>query len=1037
MNITNNNLEFKNRKFELEENTNDFLKELTNYIPNLLNHLWENPKLVAFLLSNSNIKDIKEHLASFIVNNFYENILLSNSVDNNLMYLYTLMLKEEINNLEKVNEPELFLDNNSACYYLLNELSRKDNIRQYFKKVLLSVIENIESYSSDNILSLSIKNFQNLVEKYKAKYKEKVLSKKLTQSICDVKAPNEKINEHRVNNSFSNINKIEDDLNDFKVYSLSDNSKIDEFTQKYVANLTINDIKKLIVENYNDNENLKDYLTNQLINCGQNIINRDYYSNKCFMDILYCTQSNRDVLFLYQNDFLKITEFIDQIILNIKKNIYLLPNSLKCLCKIISKLIINKFPDINIPQKMAFISQFFIKILLKSIMNNPGFSLLIDNFIISKKTVNNIKLIMEIISQMTSGKFFINSEKNNSFTPFNWYFLDKMSDIFEIFEELTKVSLPPFIEKLVNNQLEENYKYNYFNENPDENMFYRAICFNLYDINAILNNINIIKEQFFNNCDNVILKKTFEKLFAESNQKLIEELMKNNDYELFQRQKTIKKNSSKEQDESEQNKEKKKLTYFLISSLLTNDEYKEFINIKFKSLQRYTTKELKTINTQDNDSEKNIIKVKKFLICLLYNYRNFIITDFDNQKQINTIEILNSLKEYNKNSNFIMDDFIPIEWYINSLLDYLKKIPDKYIENDFQKLYDEIEDELNRALKKIDFEIISACFERVKLAQREKKYYEEIIRLTNDSFLNERVQKIVEEEFIPVKLFFTYNDNKKEFSFLKSKAKEKEYLKKKSEHKVKKNYCKSIKSFTKKFPDLNAYQMENDVLEIQKELNIPQKLLEYIDVIKEYLVLNKKITNSKDIDLIIEKIYDYITTKIYKKIFPINRNEKDEKIDKKCNSLSWTEPKHFIQEKNNYIFDCYLEDSIYYFNKLESEKSVLKKILNIKELFNSIYRLEKFNGDRKNAGVDDLMPILNYAFIKAKPKMIYSNLKYIELYIGYLRSKEEGSQLTQLIALCDYIINIQFNNILRVTKDEYILRCGSVVLNLESTDEIN
>jgi len=69
--------------------------------------------------------------------------------------------------------------------------------------------------------------------------------------------------------------------------------------------------------------------------------------------------------------------------------------------------------------------------------------------------------------------------------------------------------------------------------------------------------------------------------------------------------------------------------------------------------------------------------------------------------------------------------------------------------------------------------------------------------------------------------------------------------------------------------------------------------------------------------------------------------------------------------------------------------------------------------------------------------MIYSNLKYIEFYIGYLRSKEEGSQLTQLIALCDYIINIQFNNILRVTKDEYILRCGSVVLNLESTDEIN
>jgi len=1030
MNITNNRLEFKNKQFELLENPNDFLKDLFNYIPNLLNLLWENPKLVAFLLSNSNINDIKSSLAPFIINNFYQNILFSNSVDNNLIYVYTLMLQKEINNLEKINEPELFLNSNSPCSYLLNELINKDNIKQYFKRILLDIIENMESYSSDKMFNLNIESHQKLMEKNKEKRKKSLLR---MFSLNESEPTKEKINDLR--SSCVSINRVEENLNDFRVYSEDEMHSIEEFTKKYIGSLAINDIKKLIVEKYNNNQNMKDYCTNQLINCGQNIINRDYYSNKIFMERLYCTQNSRDIQFLYQNDFLKITEIIEQIISNIKNNIYLLPYSLKCLCKIISILITNRFPDINIPQKIGFISQFFINILLKSIMNNPGFILLIDNLIISKNTLNNIKLIMEIITQMVSGKLFINSDNNSGFTPFNWYFLEKMPDIFEIFEELTKVSLPPFIDKLINNQLEESYIYNFFNENPDEDMFYRAICFNLYDINALLNNINKVKDKFFMISDNIVLKKTFEKLYCESNRKLIEELMKNNDYENNQKQKNLKIKNTKELNELEQNKIKQKLPYFLISSLLTNNRYKESFNIKFKTLQRYTTKELKTINTQDNNKEKNIIKVKKFLMCLLYNYSNFVITDFDNDKQINTIDILNTLKENNKNSNFDMNDSIPIEWYINTLLDYLEKIPDIYMENDFQKLYDEIENELNREVKKINFEIISTCFEKVKLAQREKNYYEEVIRLTNDLLLNERVQKIVEEEFIPVKLFFTYNDSKKEFYFLKSKTKEKEYLKKKSEHKVKKNYCKSIKSFTKKFPDLNAYQMENDILEIQKELNIPQKILEYIDVIKEYLVVNKKITNSKDIDLIIEKIYDYITTKIYKKIFPINRNEKDEKIVKKCNSLSWTEPKNFVQEKDNYIFDCYLEDSIYYFKKLESEKSVLKKILNIKELFNSIYRLEKFNGDRKNAGVDDLMPILNYAFIKAKPKMIYSNLKYIELYIGYLRSKEEGSQLTQLIALCDYIINIEPNNILKVTKDEYILRCGSVILNLESTDE--
>jgi hypothetical protein len=1027
MNITNKNLEINNQQFELEENSNEILKKLTNYIPNLLNHLWEKPELVAFLLSNSNIKDIKEHLASFIVNNFYENILLSNSVENNLMYVFTLMLKEEINSLDQVNEPEIFLNINSPCSYLLNELTKKDNIRQYFKKVLLDVIENIESYSSDKTLNLNIKSYQNIVEKNKSKFRISFTTKKVKKPINDSQESIEREKGVRLHNSIKNVNRnTVDSLSVSKNYLLNDKRDIVSFTQKYVSKLTIDDLKKLIVEKYEDDENMASYCTNQIINCGQNIINRDYYANKDFMEIVYCTRSSSDdVLNLYQNDFYKIIKIIDQILLNIKNNMYFLPYSLKCLCKIISKLITKKFPDINLPQNIAFISQFFINILLKSIMNNPGFNLLIDDFIISKNTLKNIKLVIEIISQMTSGKLYINSEKNNGFTPFNWYFLDKMPIIFDIFEELTKVSLPSFIEKLLDDKIGEKYRYNFFKENADDDIFYRTICFNLYDIDSILNNINKIKEQFFNRCDNSLIKKTFEKLYTENNKKLLKELIKNCDCEVSEKQKNIK--------ESE-HKEKQKLTYFLISSLLTNDKCKDVVNVKFKSFKRYTTIELKAMNQPDNtDYEKNIIKVKKFMKCLLYNYRNFSITDFDTENRIKTKYILYSLKEYNKDSNFIIEDSIPIEWYVNSLLDYLDKIPKNYIENDYQKLYDEIESDLNEAIKKIDIEIISSCFEKVKLAQKENNYYDEKIRLTNNLFLNEKAQKIVEEEYIPVKIFFTYNDNKKEFYFSKSKTKEKDYIKKKTESKIKQNFCKSIKSFTKKFPNLNIDTKGCDIFKIQTKLNMPEKILEYIEFIKDHLVTNKKIINSQDMDLILERIYDYIMTKIYKKIFPIDENEKDIKIYKKCLSLSWTEPKHFIQKKENYIYDCFLKDAKYYFEKIGTEKSPKNKILNIKELFNSINKLIAFNGDdNNNVGVDDLMPILNYAFVKVNPEMIYSSLKFIELYIGNLRSKEEGSQLTQLIALCDYICNIEYNNIFEISKEEYILNCGNQILNLEN-----
>ena len=1024
MNITNNNFEF-----ELEGKSNVTLKGLNIYIPNFLNYLWEKPELVAFLLLNSDIKDIKEHLASFIVNNFYENILLSKSVENNLLYVFTLLLKEEINNLEKENEPELFLNAESPCSYLLNELTKKNSYRQYFKKVLLDVIEDIETYSSDKI-NLNIKNYQNILEVSKVKNRGSVVINRIIKPINTIQESND--TKIRTHNSSKILNRFEDNFSesDFKDETEISNS----FTHKYVSKLTIEYLEQLFVEKYNDDINMRDYCRNQIINCGQNINNKDYYANKDFLNIIYSTRTiSNDVLLLYQKDFLKITKFIDQIILSIKNNMNFLPYSLKCLCKIISKLITNKFPEINLPQKTAFISQFFINILLKSIIKDPGFSLLIENFIISKNTLNTLKLVTEIITKLTSGKLYINSERNNSFTPFNWYFIDKMPDILEIFEELTKVSLPPFIEKLLDNKLGEKYRYNFFKENPDEDMFYRSICINIYDIDAILRNINKIKEKIFIKCDNFILEKTFEKLYSESNKKFIEELMNNNDCDMLDKQKNAKIKNNKEQNESEQNKGKKKITYFLFSSLLTNDKCKDIVNIKYKSMKRYTTIELKTMNQQDNsDYEKNIIKVKKFLKCLLYNYRNFSITDFDTEKQINTKYLLYSLKEYNKNSNFIIDDSIPIEWYVNTLLEYLDKIPNDYIENDYQKLFDEIENELNIAIKQIDFEIISACFEKVKLAQREKSYYEEIIRLTNNSILNEKARKIVEEEFIPVKIFFIYNYIKQEFSFSKSKLKEKEYNKKKADLKIKPNYCKCIKSFTKKFPNLNLYTEDNDIFEIQTKLNIPEKILEYIDTIKEYLVTNKKIPNSKDMGLILDKIYNYIMAKIYKQIFPIYKNEKDKIIEKKCFSLSWTEPKHFIQKKENYVFDCFLQDAKYYFKKIEAEKSPKNKLLNIKEIFNSVNKLIAFNGDdNNNIGVDDLLPILNYAFVKSNPEMIYSNLKFVDLYIGNLKKKEEGSQLAQLTVLCDYICTLEYKNLFEISKDEYTLNCGSQILNLK------
>ena len=68
---------------------------------------------------------------------------------------------------------------------------------------------------------------------------------------------------------------------------------------------------------------------------------------------------------------------------------------------------------------------------------------------------------------------------------------------------------------------------------------------------------------------------------------------------------------------------------------------------------------------------------------LLNNYNYLLKTDFIKEQFNNTEEILVELM---KSSSTVFNSSIPAEWYITSLLEYLKKIPEDLTENDCEKL---------------------------------------------------------------------------------------------------------------------------------------------------------------------------------------------------------------------------------------------------------------------------------------------------------------------------------------------------------------
>ena len=202
------------------------------------------------------------------------------------------------------------------------------------------------------------------------------------------------------------------------------------------------------------------------------------------------------------DNFFCVIDNINQIISHILDNLNFLPYSVKCLCKIISILIKNKFPDINIIEQNKFIGKFFVSKLFLPFFINPTFEALISNFLISKKTTKNLQVISKILVKLYSGELFKNDETNSQYTPFNLFFIEKMPYVIKIFEEIQNITLPNFIQKLINNELPEDFKFNYFTENPDEIIFHRSICFTLDDIGAILRTIGINKEKYFNDKKN-------------------------------------------------------------------------------------------------------------------------------------------------------------------------------------------------------------------------------------------------------------------------------------------------------------------------------------------------------------------------------------------------------------------------------------------------------------------------------------------------------------------------------------------------------
>jgi hypothetical protein len=669
-------------------------------------------------------------------------------------------------------------------------------------------------------------------------------------------------------------------------------------------------------------------------------------------------------------------------------------------------------------------SRFFFNKLLLPFLENPIFGALINEYMISPETVTNIKSISEIVSRICTGKLYNQGEDNGNFTPFNKLILDKITDVYKFYKNFEEVILPDFIIKDLNGKLN--------NENINEDFIQKSICFSIDELYSIITNVAKIKKEIFTDESTKTLSIIFDKIDKSVNMKIIEEIVQEKKYEVISEEpsQNNKKNDKKKKQPPKEIKKREICRYFLITDFLSNKEHSEIFNIK-KEKAHFSIKELKNPKSKEDTDKNNIIKVKNNICTILYYLRELNIFDFNpiSSSLIDTSHIFKALKKFVNSFYFILNDTIPFEWYVNSILESIGKLPDDYKKNDYELLFKELKSDIEESLKHLNVNNINDISDKVKYGKKKRLFYENAEKRLTDITLNEKGQYILDKLKIPCDLFFCYNEKEKAMrireikkddntlKFLDSMVfvEQSKYIK----------TCNIIKDFTKCFPNIvksSVFFGENEkIMDMLKDLDIPGIIIKYIEMVKDKLKSLKIFTNEEEFKIINDKIYDFALEKIYDKIFPTFQSDNDAKLHTWCQKLSWTEPKNYIDGNKNYVFDSFLPDVISNFLKMEKEKSPRKKLEYVKAVFKCVSQVQDFNGaDGSKAGADDIANILPYAFIKSILNMAYTNLQYLQFFVK--KGNLEDQWLTQLNVASEFVLNVTYKD-LKVTKEEFDENC--------------
>ena len=382
----------------------------------------------------------------------------------------------------------------------------------------------------------------------------------------------------------------------------------------------------------------------------------------------------------------------------------------------------------------------------------------------------------------------------------------------------------------------------------------------------------------------------------------------------------------------------------------------------------------------------------------------------------------------------LINDVIPSNWSVSSVLDYMQKIPEEYKENDYEKCFEELTQDLQESISSFDFDKLFNIKKMVESLEKVCNFYKLNLKIIEDINNNEKLKSFSEDFCFPIEVKFYYEENSENNKFEIKKSNKRGGSKNNDfiENKNDKVIFRTISSFIKYFPDLNKYQEIFGVnpFQIITDLSINKKLFDFFELAKNVFIQeNNDITEKEYREIYDLKMKNYIMNKIYKKIYPKEFEFDDSRLFEKTMHLSWVEPSMIIKGDISLdALDNILPDILAEFKKLNKAYSPYVKLFCIKKIFELIGVIVKFNdggeGSNREIGAEDITPYLNFVLIRACPIKIFSDIKFIKLFL-----KNEGKfeyDFLNVEMMCKSILESNYKNY-NISESEYIKKCNEAI----------